>query len=167
MHTQTRSASALVAADRPEPADTVALIPQIRPHHLGVSVPDIDAAIHWYSEMLGFRLESRLHIEKIPAQVAFLCRDQFRVELFEVRGAASLPDDRRVPNLDLCTHGNKHMCFEVPDVAAALAALRSRDADIAFELTVDGNPTAFIRDVAGNLIELLEPFSKQRTKEFT
>jgi methylmalonyl-CoA/ethylmalonyl-CoA epimerase len=39
-----------------------------------------------------------------------------------------------------------------------VAALRQAGADIAFELTVQGNPTAFIRDCAGNLIELLEPF---------
>jgi methylmalonyl-CoA/ethylmalonyl-CoA epimerase len=50
----------------------------------------------------------------------------------------------------------------VPDVNAAVAALREAGADIAFELNVDGNPTAFIRDVSGNLIELLEPFAADR-----
>ena len=64
-----------------------------------------------------------------------------------------------MPNLDLQTHGNKHLCFEVPDVPAAVAALREAGADIAFELTVDGNPTAFVRDCAGNLIEFLQPFA--------
>jgi len=28
---------------------------------------------------------------------------------------------------------------------------------------VDGNPTAFVRDVCGNLIELLEPFAADRS----
>lgn len=130
----------------------------LRPHHLGISVPDLEAAIAWYERMLGFVLERRLFIEKIPAHIGFLRRDHFRLEIFEVKGAASLPDDRRIPNLDLRTHGNKHLCFEVPDVPAAVASLRKHGADIAFELTVDGNPTAFIRDCAGNLIELLQPF---------
>ena len=130
----------------------------LRPHHFGISVPDLDAAVRWYGRMLGFDLEEQLFIEKIPARIAFVKRGDFRVEIFEVDGAAPLPQDRRVPNLDLRTHGNKHMCFEVPDVPAAVAALRSAGADIAFELTVDGNPTAFVRDCAGNLIEFLQPF---------
>ncbi|TKC86987.1 VOC family protein [Trinickia terrae] len=137
-------------------------MPVLRAHHFGVSVPDLDAAVDWYSRMLGFQLETRMTIDKIPARVAFLRRESFRIELFEVPGAAPLPDERRVPNLDLRTHGNKHMCFEVPDVPKAVAALREQGADIAFEVTVDGNPTAFIRDVCGNLIELLEPFAADR-----
>jgi methylmalonyl-CoA/ethylmalonyl-CoA epimerase len=138
------------------------LLPVLVPHHFGISVPDLDAAVAWYERMLGFTLEQQLSIEKIPARIAFVRRDQYRIEIFEVPGAAPLPEERRVPNLDLRTHGNKHMCFEVPDVPAAVAALRGAGADIAFELNVDGNPTAFIRDASGNLIELLEPFAADR-----
>ncbi|WP_321838910.1 VOC family protein [Paraburkholderia bannensis] len=142
-----------------ETAHDAPLLAALRPHHFGISVPDLDAAIAWYRRMLGFTLEQQLSIDKIPARVAFVRRDAYRIEIFEVPDAAPLPADRRVPNLDLRTHGNKHMCFEVPDVPAAVTALRKAGADIAFELTVDGNPTAFIRDVCGNLIELLEPFA--------
>jgi methylmalonyl-CoA/ethylmalonyl-CoA epimerase len=138
------------------------LLPVLVPHHFGISVPDLDAAVAWYERMLGFTLEQQLSIEKIPARIAFVRRDQYRIEIFEVPGAAPLPEERRVPDLDLRTHGNKHMCFEVPDVPAAVAALRGAGADIAFELNVDGNPTAFIRDASGNLIELLEPFAADR-----
>ncbi|HSV46995.1 MAG TPA: VOC family protein [Ramlibacter sp.] len=140
-----------------------AALPQLRPHHFGISVPDLEAAVAWYGRMLGFALEKRMSIAKIPAEVAFVRRGDFRIEIFQLPEAAALPPDRRVPNLDLRTHGNKHMCFEVPSVPAAVRALRERGADIAFELTVDGNPTAFIRDVAGNLIELLEPFDEDKT----
>lgn len=138
------------------------LLPVLRPHHFGISVPDLNAAVNWYAEMLGFALESTMTILEIPARIAFIRRDTYRIEIFEVPGAAPLPEARRAPNLDLFTHGNKHMCFEVPDVPAAVAALRSRGADIAFELVVDANPTVFIRDVCGNLIELLEPFGSDR-----
>ena len=140
----------------------IAAVPQLRPHHFGISVPDLEAAVAWYRQKLGFTLEKRLSIAKIPAQVAFVRRGDFRVEIFQVPDAAALPQDRRVPNLDLRTHGNKHMCFEVPSVPAAVAALRERGADIAFEVTVNGNPTAFIRDSAGNLIELLEAFEEDK-----
>ena len=133
---------------------------ELRAHHFGISVPDLDAAVDWYGRMLGFTLEKRLHIPPIPADVAFVKRGAFRIEIFQVEGAAPLPEDRRVPNRDLKTHGNKHMCFEVPDVPAAVARLRALGADIAFEVTVEGNPTAFVRDCAGNLIEFLQPFAE-------
>jgi methylmalonyl-CoA/ethylmalonyl-CoA epimerase len=133
----------------------------LRPHHFGISVPNLNEAIAWYEHMLGFVFEERLFIAKIPAHIAFVKRDNFHIEIFEVEGAGPLPEDRRVPNLDLKTHGNKHMCFEVPDVPAAITALRAVGADIAFELTVDGNPTAFVRDCAGNLIEFLQPFESR------
>lgn len=132
----------------------------LRAHHFGISVPDLDAAVDWYGRMLGFTLEKRLHIPPIPADVAFVKRGTFRIEIFQVGGAAPLPADRRVPNLDLKTHGNKHLCFEVPSVPEAIARLRALGADIAFEVTVEGNPTAFVRDCAGNLIEFLQPFAE-------
>lgn len=140
-------------------------IGRLRPHHFGISVPDLDEALSWYERMLGFSVEQRLFIDKIPAHIAFVKRGDFRIEIFQVEGAAALPPDRRVPNLDLKTHGNKHMCFEVPDVQAAVVALRAAGADIAFELNVEGNPTAFVRDCAGNLLELLQPFGAGRMSQ--
>ncbi len=139
-------------------------IAQFRPHHFGISVPDIDAAIDWYRSFLGFEVEKRLHIAQIPADIAFVRCGNFRLEIFEVADAAPLPPDRRVPNLDLKTHGNKHMCLEVPNVREAVAAIRMIGGDIAFEVEVQGEPAAFVRDCAGNLIELVEPFPEDRAK---
>lgn len=130
--------------------------PEIKPHHVGVSVPDMDAAIDWYRRMLGFDLEMRTFIEIIPAEVAFIRRGDFRIELFQVAGAAPLPAERREPNLDVRTHGNKHLCLAVQDVPAAVQGLREKGADIVFEKVVQGTPMAFIRDNAGNLIELIQ-----------
>jgi methylmalonyl-CoA/ethylmalonyl-CoA epimerase len=85
-----------------------------------------------------------------------LRRGDLRVELFEVPGAASLPEDRRDPHRDLRTHGNKHVAFAVQDVHAAVDELRTRGADIVFVKDFDFASCAFIRDNAGNLIELLQ-----------
>ncbi|MDZ5111362.1 VOC family protein [Pseudomonas putida] len=131
-------------------------LPEVRVHHLGISVPDIDAAINWYSKMLGFELESRTYIALIPAQVAFIRRADLRLELLQVEGAAQLPAERREPNLDVRVHGNKHLCLAVKDLAVTIAGLRSRGADIVFEKTVEGVPMAFIRDNSGNLLELMQ-----------
>lgn len=130
-----------------------------RAHHFGVSVPNLEAALDWYGRMLGFTLEKRQRIDAIPAEIAFMKCGDFRVEIFEVPGAAPLPADRRVPNLDLKTHGNKHLCLEVEDVPATVARLKDAGADIAFELNVNNQPVAFVRDCAGNLIEFLQPFA--------
>ncbi|MCC6075100.1 VOC family protein [Pseudomonas sp. GCM10022188] len=130
--------------------------PEFKPHHVGVSVPDMDAAIDWYGRMLGFAVEMRTFIEIIPAEVAFIRRGDFRIELFQVAGAAPLPAERREPNLDVRTHGNKHLCLAVQDVSAAVQGLREKGADIVFEKVVQGTPMAFIRDNAGNLIELIQ-----------
>lgn len=131
-------------------------LPEIRPHHVGISVPDIDAAIGWYQRMLGFELEMRAFIDIIPAEVAFVRRGDFRLELFQVDEAAPLPPERREPNQDVRTHGNKHLCLAVLDVRTTVAGLREKGADIVFEKLVQGTPMAFIRDNSGNLLELIQ-----------
>lgn len=137
----------------------------LRPHHFGISVPDLDAAIAWYGRVLGFVPERHQHIPHIPADIAFLRHASgFRVEIFQLPGALPLPPERRQPNLDLRTHGHKHICFEVEDVPATIAALRAAGADVALELLMDGKPVAFIRDCAGNLIEFLQPFEADRLR---
>jgi methylmalonyl-CoA/ethylmalonyl-CoA epimerase len=130
--------------------------PELIVDHIGISVPDLDASIAWYGRMFGFELEMRQHLPIIPADIAFLRRGDFRIELFQVEGAAPLPPERREPNLDLRTHGNKHLCWRLEDVPATVACLRERGADIVFEKTINGTPMAFIRDNAGNLIELIQ-----------
>lgn len=125
-------------------------------HHVGISVPDLDAAIAWYETMLGFHVEQQLTVDAIPARIAFVRRENFRIEIFEVGGAAPLPDDRRYPNRDLKTHGTKHFAFVVDDVDATVEELKQRGADVAMRVHIHGNPTAFIRDVAGNLIEFVQ-----------
>lgn len=131
-------------------------LPEILPHHVGISVPDIDVAIGWYQRMLGFELEMRAFIDIIPADVAFVRRGDFRLELFQVEGAEPLPAERREPNQDVRTHGNKHLCLAVLDVPTTVAGLREKGADIVFEKEVQGTPMAFIRDNSGNLLELIQ-----------
>ena len=123
-------------------------------HHGGISVPNLEASIAWYAAMLGFEVEKRFEIAAIPAKIAMLRRGDLRLELFEVPGATALPEERRHPNPDLHTHGNKHVAFAVRDIDAAERELRARGADIVLVGRFDhGN--LFLRDNAGNLVELI------------
>ncbi|PXA90230.1 VOC family protein [Caulobacter sp. D5] len=125
-------------------------------HHGGVSVPDLDAAVEWYDRVLGFKVERRFPIPTIPAQVAMIANGALRIELFEVPNAAPLPEDRRIPDRDVHTHGNKHVAFVAQDVVALSEELKTRGADIVWVKTMPHGSACFIRDLAGNLIEFVE-----------
>ena len=125
-------------------------------HHGGVSVPDLDEAIDWYGRVLGFEVEKRFYIAPAKAETAMIRRGPLRFELFEVEDAAPLPDERRQPNTDLKTHGNKHVAFRIDDLDGLLDELRAHDADIAFVVNEEFGRGCFIRDCAGNLIEFVE-----------
>ena len=79
-----------------------------------------------------------------------------RFELFQVAGAAPLPEERRFPPSDLKTHGNKHVAFRVEDLEAFLAEVESKGADVAMVVREGFGKGCFLRDCAGNLIEFVE-----------
>ena len=125
-------------------------------HHGGVSVPDLDAAIAWWRTVLGFEVEARFPIPAIPADVAMLVNGPLHIELFQVAGAKPLPAERRQPDTDVYTHGNKHVSFAVDDVGEFAAELRLRGADIVWVKEMKHGSNIFIRDNAGNLIEFVQ-----------
>jgi methylmalonyl-CoA/ethylmalonyl-CoA epimerase len=125
-------------------------------HHGGISVPDLDAAIAWWRDMLGFEVEHRFNIAAIPAEVAMLRNGPLRMELFELPEARALPEERREPDLDLRTHGNKHVSFAIDDVGAFAEELRRRGVDIVWVRKMAHGSNIFIRDNAGNLIEFVQ-----------
>lgn len=129
----------------------------LKPLHSGVSVPDIDEAIKWYETMLGFRLVSRKHIPPLGGIVAFLEHGSFSVELFEIEGAAALPESRKEPNEDIKVHGNKHVAYAVEDLIKLMESLKAKNVDIAKDVfPMEGDLVCFIRDNSGNLIELIQ-----------
>jgi catechol 2,3-dioxygenase-like lactoylglutathione lyase family enzyme len=124
-------------------------------HHGGISVPSLNDAINWYSRILGFELEKRFRIEPAKANAAMIRKGPLRMELFEVEGAAPLPEDRRMPNADIGTHGNKHVAFRVDDLDAFIAEMEGKGVEIALVVRAEFGTGCFIRDCAGNLIEFV------------
>lgn len=125
-------------------------------HHGGVSVPSLDEAIDWYGRVLGFEVEKRFYIEAARSHTAMVRKGPLRFEIFEVEGAAPLPEDRRHPPRDVRTHGNKHVAFRVEDLDAFLAEMEEKQVDVAFVVREAFGKGCFIRDCAGNLIEFVE-----------
>ena len=125
-------------------------------HHGGLSVPDLEAAIAWWRAVLGFEVVKRFAIPAIPATVAMLRNGPLHIELFEVAGAKPLPEERRQPDSDLQTHGNKHISFAVHNVREFAAELARRGADIVWVKEMPHGANIFIRDNAGNLIEFVQ-----------
>ena len=124
--------------------------------HVALSVPDIAASVAWYTEMLGFK-EVWRGGRAGGMQTALIQHGAIRIELFQLPGAASLPDSRRNPSEDFRTHGVKHFGFEVKDGRALVDRLRAKGVHVAFEVVENaGAIFAFVSDNAGNAVELIQ-----------
>ena len=119
-------------------------------------MPSLEEAIDWYGRVLGFVEEKRFYIEAAKSHTALVKKGALRFEIFEVEGAASLPEARRHPPTDAQTHGNLHVAFRIDDLDDFLSEMETKGADIAMVVREDFGRGCFIRDPAGNLIEFVE-----------
>ncbi len=136
-------------------------------NHFAISVADMEETINWYNRIFGFTVIDRSVVPGPEIKVAHMQGTGFILEIFEAPGAASLPEERRIPNQDLMTHGNKHISFGVPDGHKAKEELESMGVEVAMVAEVDGTYGVFIRDNTGNLIEIFEevgdsPFNQHK-----
>ncbi len=91
----------------------------VLPHHFGMSVSDLDAAIDWFDKVLGFELDRKEDfLAKFGVHIAFIKSGDFSIELFQHDEAQPASPERSVPNEDIRTLGNKHMCFQTADLDA-------------------------------------------------
>jgi catechol 2,3-dioxygenase-like lactoylglutathione lyase family enzyme len=115
-------------------------------------VDDVDAAIAFYTERLGFEIVMR------PAPpFAMLARGELRLLLNAPGGpggAAQPMPDGRVPE----PGGWNRFQLEVADLEAEVEALRAAGATFRNEIVVGrGGKQILIDDPAGNCVELFEP----------
>jgi catechol 2,3-dioxygenase-like lactoylglutathione lyase family enzyme len=127
--------------------------------HCAVRVPDIDAAIRWYTEKLDWRVVHRWPYGDLQlAYLAAAVDSTFKVELMAGPGAAD-----RKPYKDLGDSLNlagwHHLCFMVDSVDATVDELRRRAVTIVaepFDLQAISRRLAFFADPWGNLFELAQ-----------
>ncbi|MCL1896583.1 MAG: VOC family protein [Clostridiales bacterium] len=132
-------------------------------HHIGISVPDLEETINWYSVRLGFRLIKRTTIPGLPVHMAHMQGPGFLLEIFEYEGAAALPEGRSHPNTDIQTHGIKHFSIGVDDARSFISRLEAQGVEVVFIAEVDGTYGAYILDNTGNLIEI---FDNEQGKDY-
>lgn len=131
--------------------------------HVGLRVPDHDAAISWYTEKLDFRV-----VDTVPFSddmtFVFLSPavdDSFRVELQAGPGAAERPAYADL-GASLGLSGWHHLCLRVDNVDEAVAELKRRSVTIVhepFDVPAISSRIAFFSDPWGNIFELMQPLT--------
>lgn len=113
-------------------------------------VSDVDAALGFYTEALGFEL-----VERWGPPFAIIQRDDLEIWLSGPGTSASLPmPDGTQPH----SGGWNRVVLEVEDIAATIERLRAAGARFRNELIEGpGGSQILIEDPSGNPIELFEP----------
>jgi methylmalonyl-CoA/ethylmalonyl-CoA epimerase len=130
--------------------------------HVGIAVPDLDAAIQWYADVLGLVATHEEVNEEQGVREAML----------------SAPGDSQGPAVQLLAPlndesaigkfigrngpGIQQMAYRVTDIDAACAHLRDRGVRLLYEAPRRGTADSRInfvhpKDAGGVLIELVEP----------
>ena len=130
-----------------------------RLNHIGVATPSIEQAVEPYRALLGAHATGAPF--DLPVQgvrVCFVDAPNTQIELIQPLDDASPIAGflRKSP-----AGGQHHLCFEVPDIAAAVADLTAQGASVlgAPRIGAHGTPVVFLhpRDLGGVLVELMEP----------
>lgn len=134
--------------------------------HLGIVVPDLDAAVRFYRDVLGLAPGATVAPDGQGIAVAFVPFANMRVELIAPTVAVSplphLLEDQTVNHFLARnpTGGFHHVCYEVPDLASVVARLARHGVRILGDgkpiLGASGKPIVFLdpKMADGTLIEL-------------
>jgi lactoylglutathione lyase len=131
----------------------------VRPHHVGLTVADVDRARAWYADALGFELQLAFELPGGARGAMLRSPDGARMELFQVPDPA---DGRewQEPHTAMLTRGLGHVAFEVDDIDAVFAATTAAGGAEVWAPRPSPEPgrrMAFVHDLDGNLLELIGP----------
>lgn len=125
----------------------------MRLDHCCLNVRDMDAAIAFYVEHFGMTLISRREIKENDAEIAFVGYDPAGMKLELSHWRKWKPEDY--------TEGSTfdHIAIVVEDVRGMVDRLRAKGVRIAKEpygLSGSGSVIAFVHDLDGNWVELIQ-----------
>jgi methylmalonyl-CoA epimerase len=125
-------------------------------HHVAVIVRDLDAALGLYRDKLGLTVESVMDMAYDHVTIGFLPVGEVKIELVQ-------PTDNTTGSarfLESKGEGFHHVCFEVPDIQAALDRVAAMGLTLVDTIARKGGegPVAFIhpKSCHGVLVELIE-----------
>jgi catechol 2,3-dioxygenase-like lactoylglutathione lyase family enzyme len=132
--------------------------------HIGLCVSELDRAVRFYRDVIGFREVGRLEVtdaragillqmESVKLHAVYLERDGVRLELlyYAWPGHVGRPDPRPMNLLGLT-----HLSFQVDDLAAAIEKLRSAGARVLEDTRIGSPPAIFVADPDGTRLELVQ-----------
>ena len=128
-----------------------------RLNHVAIAVPDLAAACATYRDMLGAVLSEPAALPEHGVTVVFIDVGNTMIELLEPLGADSPIAAFLAKNP---SGGMHHVCYEVPDIAAARDQLKQKGARVLgngdLRIGAHGKPVLFLhpKDFNGTLIEL-------------
>ncbi len=142
-------------------------------HHTAISTGNLDRALAFYRDLLGFRVlaefgwpvgtavaDAITGLQQSSARAVMLHAGNAVIELFQYESPTPRPGDPQRPVAD---HGITHICLDVTDLDAEYARLTAAGMrfhcppqDIGMDLR-----TTYGRDPDGNVIELQEVLSQE------
>lgn len=135
--------------------------------HIGLCVEDVDQAIDFYCNALGFeqvgrmlvtgsQTERLLDLSGIELDLVYLQRDGFRIELLNFISPTVVPAS---PGTAMNTRGFTHLSFRCDDVEVLAAKIEAHGGTVLHDRTVafeTGNKGLIGLDPEGTWIELIE-----------
>ena len=127
-------------------------------NHVGVATPSIAASVAFWRDVMGAtRIHEPFDMPEQGVRVCFVDTPNTQIELIEPLGDASPLAGFLERNPQ---GGQHHLCFEVPDIAAARAEFESQGKRILgpTRTGAHGTPIFFVhpKDMGGVLTEIME-----------
>ena len=126
-------------------------------HHIGIAVTRLADAYRLYRDVLGLPLVREATVPDQGVRAALLAAGESEIELLEPLGGSS----GLARFIERHGEGLHHLCFDTPDVAAELGAVKAKGAELVDTVPREGlaGQIAFLhpRACAGVLVELATP----------
>ena len=129
-----------------------------RLNHVAIAVPDLDSASARYRDALGAQVSEPHDLPEHGVTVVFIKLQNAKIELIAPLGENSPIAGFLAKNP---SGGIHHICFEVPNIAAASEAMSSQNVGLLGDeprIGAHGKPVMFVhpKEFNGTLIEIEE-----------
>ena len=129
-----------------------------RLNHVAIAVPDLDSASARYRDALGAQVSEPQDLPEHGVTVVFIKLQNAKIELIAPLGENSPIAGFLAKNP---SGGIHHICFEVPNIAAASEAMSSQNVGLLGDeprIGAHGKPVMFVhpKEFNGTLIEIEE-----------